>query len=130
MCPQKHLSESEIWNLGNLLSFDLVVFLGWQVASSQHNNTGHIQKRETLNSVVSCTVFETDTESLREIMDHSLEHHRSYIGRPISALPTPSLVVSLPVLEKNIAALHKDVEELGIGFRPHVKTLKVTKFYS
>lgn len=62
-------------------------------------------------------------------MDHSLEHHRSYIGRPISELPTPSLVVSLPVLEKNIASLHKDVEELGIGFRPHVKTLKVKRSY-
>lgn len=57
-------------------------------------------------------------------MDHSLEHHRSYIGRQISELPTPSLVVSLPVLEKNIAALQKDVEELEIGFRPHVKTLR------
>lgn len=60
-------------------------------------------------------------------MDYSLEHHRSYIGRPISELPTPSLVISLPVLKKNIAALHKDVEDLDIGFRPHVKTLKVSK---
>ncbi|KAH6652976.1 putative serine dehydratase domain-containing protein [Truncatella angustata] len=57
-------------------------------------------------------------------MDYSLEHHKSYIGKPASALPSPSLVVSLPVVKRNIAALQKDVEELGIGFRPHVKTLK------
>ncbi|ETS76930.1 hypothetical protein PFICI_10804 [Pestalotiopsis fici W106-1] len=57
-------------------------------------------------------------------MDFSLEHHKDYIGRPIAELPTPSLIVSLPIVKKNIAALHKDVEDLGIDFRPHVKTLK------
>ncbi|KAG5665750.1 hypothetical protein KAF25_009875 [Fusarium avenaceum] len=58
------------------------------------------------------------------MMDYSLENHKSYIGRPISELPTPSLVVNLPVLKKNIDTLHRDVEKLGIGFRPHIKTLK------
>jgi len=58
-------------------------------------------------------------------MDTSLETHQSYIGKPVSALPTPALVISKSVLEKNMEALHKDVEALGIGFRPHVKTLKV-----
>ncbi|QPC76933.1 hypothetical protein HYE68_007685 [Fusarium pseudograminearum] len=57
-------------------------------------------------------------------MDYSLENHKSFIGKPISDLPTPALVVSLPVLKKNIDTLHQDVERLGIGFRPHVKTLK------
>ncbi|KAM0815784.1 putative Serine dehydratase domain-containing protein [Seiridium cardinale] len=60
-------------------------------------------------------------------MDYSIQHHKSYIGKPISLLPTPSLIVSLPIIKKNIAALHKDVEDLGIGFRPHVKTLKTTE---
>ncbi len=59
-------------------------------------------------------------------MDHSLEHHREYIGKRTSDLPSPALVISLPVVKANIAALHKDVEELGLGFRPHVKTLKVS----
>jgi D-serine deaminase-like pyridoxal phosphate-dependent protein len=58
-------------------------------------------------------------------MDHALQHHKSYIGRPASELPTPSLVIRLPVLRRNIDKLHQDVEKLGIGFRPHVKTLKV-----
>lgn len=58
-------------------------------------------------------------------MDVSLETHQSYIGQPLSALPTPALVISKPVLENNVKKLHEDVETLGIGFRPHVKTLKV-----
>lgn len=58
-------------------------------------------------------------------MDHSLEHHEEYVGKPISALPTPSLILSLPIIKNNIGKLHHDVEELGIRFRPHVKTLKV-----
>ncbi|KAL4867616.1 hypothetical protein BDV12DRAFT_118008 [Aspergillus spectabilis] len=48
----------------------------------------------------------------------------SYIGKPLSALPTPSLIVSKPTIEQNIARLHQDVKNLGIAFRPHVKTLK------
>lgn len=60
------------------------------------------------------------------MMDYSLENHKSYIGKPISELPTPSLVINLPVLKKNIDTLHCDVEKLGIGFRPHIKTLKVS----
>jgi D-serine deaminase-like pyridoxal phosphate-dependent protein len=62
-------------------------------------------------------------------MDISLQTHQSYIGKPVNALPTPALVLSKPVLEKNVKRLHDDVEALGIGFRPHVKTLKVQKGY-
>jgi D-serine deaminase-like pyridoxal phosphate-dependent protein len=61
-------------------------------------------------------------------MDHSLEHHRSYIGRPALDLPTPSLVLSKHILEENIKKLHEDVTRLGIDFRPHTKTLKVSFF--
>ncbi|KAJ3519678.1 hypothetical protein NM208_g14026 [Fusarium decemcellulare] len=57
-------------------------------------------------------------------MDYSLENHKSYIGKHVSELPTPSLVIKLPILKKNLNALHSDVEKLGIGFRPHIKTLK------
>lgn len=65
-------------------------------------------------------------------MDFSLENHQSYIGRPATDLPTPSLVLSKPVLERNINALLQDVKDLNIAFRPHVKTLKVrvTEIYS
>ncbi|KAL5089010.1 hypothetical protein Trisim1_006154 [Trichoderma cf. simile WF8] len=57
-------------------------------------------------------------------MDYSLENHQSYLNEPVSQLPTPSLIVSLPTLKRNVDRLQRDVEELGIGFRPHVKTMK------
>ncbi|KAJ5952495.1 uncharacterized protein N7479_010908 [Penicillium vulpinum] len=57
-------------------------------------------------------------------MDYSLQNHASYIGRPISELPTPALILSKPILEQNIQTLLEDVKQLGIEFRPHVKTLK------
>ncbi|KAL4793863.1 putative serine dehydratase domain-containing protein [Aspergillus venezuelensis] len=47
-----------------------------------------------------------------------------YIGKPVSELPTPSLILSKPTIERNIEQLHQDVAKLGIAFRPHVKTLK------
>ncbi|KAL4954280.1 putative serine dehydratase domain-containing protein [Aspergillus filifer] len=47
-----------------------------------------------------------------------------YIGKPALELPTPSLVLSKPTIERNIEQLHQDVAKLGIAFRPHVKTLK------
>ncbi|KAF7130885.1 hypothetical protein CNMCM5793_003755 [Aspergillus hiratsukae] len=57
-------------------------------------------------------------------MDFSLQNHKSFIGRPATDLPTPSVVLSKPTLERNIKQLLQDVNELGISFRPHVKTLK------
>ncbi|KAF9883925.1 hypothetical protein FE257_002668 [Aspergillus nanangensis] len=39
-------------------------------------------------------------------------------------LPTPSLILSKPVLKNNTQQLFQDVKDLGIQFRPHVKTLK------
>ncbi|KAI9147207.1 hypothetical protein HJFPF1_13241 [Paramyrothecium foliicola] len=58
-------------------------------------------------------------------MDRAFENYASYIGRPVSDLPTPALVISLPTVKRNIKSLYQHVEGLGIGFRPHVKTLKV-----
>ncbi|PWY66815.1 hypothetical protein BO94DRAFT_528515 [Aspergillus sclerotioniger CBS 115572] len=57
-------------------------------------------------------------------MDFSLQHHESFIGRPATDLPTPSLILSKPTLEKNINQLLQDVKDLRLSFRPHVKTLK------
>ncbi|GKT56672.1 alanine racemase [Colletotrichum tofieldiae] len=57
-------------------------------------------------------------------MDYSLQNHRSFIGSKALDLPSPSLVLSLPVIKKNIERLHQDVEKAGVTLRPHVKTLK------
>ncbi|KAL3474248.1 putative serine dehydratase domain-containing protein [Aspergillus californicus] len=50
--------------------------------------------------------------------------YNSYIGKPVSDLPTPSVILSKPTIEANIKQLHQDVKNLGMDFRPHVKTLK------
>ncbi|KAJ4348524.1 uncharacterized protein N0V89_009901 [Didymosphaeria variabile] len=57
-------------------------------------------------------------------MDHALEHHKDYLGRHASELPTPSFIVNKPIIEQNIKKLHDDVSKLNISFRPHLKTLK------
>ncbi|GJD04259.1 alanine racemase [Colletotrichum higginsianum] len=57
-------------------------------------------------------------------MDYSLQNHRSFIGSKASDLPSPALILSLPVIKKNIERLHQDVEKAGVTLRPHVKTLK------
>lgn len=61
-------------------------------------------------------------------MDFSLQSHKSFIGLPATELPTPSLVLSKPVIENNIQQLLDDVKHLNIAFRPHVKTLKVLPY--
>ncbi|KAI0869021.1 alanine racemase domain-containing protein [Hypoxylon argillaceum] len=48
----------------------------------------------------------------------------SYIGRHILDLPTPSFILSRPIIEKNARSMLQAVAEKGLTFRPHVKTLK------
>lgn len=58
-------------------------------------------------------------------MDFSTMNHRRFIGSSISQLPTPAMILSEPILQRNIQKVLDDVENAGVGFRPHVKTLKV-----
>ncbi|KAL4768519.1 putative serine dehydratase domain-containing protein [Aspergillus nidulans var. acristatus] len=53
-----------------------------------------------------------------------MDAYDSNIGKPVTDLPTPALVLSKSTIERNIKQLLQDVENLGIAFRPHVKTLK------
>ncbi|KAI9372763.1 putative serine dehydratase domain-containing protein [Aspergillus egyptiacus] len=53
-----------------------------------------------------------------------MDSYKAYIGKPAIDLPTPSVILSKPTIEHNINQLHQDVQNLGIDFRPHVKTLK------
>ncbi|CAZ85988.1 unnamed protein product [Tuber melanosporum] len=50
-----------------------------------------------------------------------------YIGQKIHMLPTPSAVISRPVLEKNCSRVLQAVDALSVGFRPHVKTHKTVE---
>lgn len=50
-----------------------------------------------------------------------LEDHPA-IGRPVSDLPTPALLVDLGVLERNIATMAAFFADRPVNLRPHVKT--------
>lgn len=43
---------------------------------------------------------------------------------PLARLPTPTAVVDLPRLQRNIARMQAQLDALGVRFRPHVKTTK------
>ena len=43
----------------------------------------------------------------------------------IQDLETPSVIIDLDLMEKNITAMQKRCDEIGINFRPHIKTHKI-----
>ena len=43
----------------------------------------------------------------------------------ISDLETPSVLIDLDKMERNIASMQKRCDDLGISFRPHIKTHKI-----
>lgn len=45
--------------------------------------------------------------------------------RTVSDLETPSILIDLDLMERNIAAMQARCDELGIHFRPHIKTHKI-----
>lgn len=46
-------------------------------------------------------------------------------GQPIDALETPSVLIDMDIMERNIAQMQKRCDQLGISFRPHIKTHKI-----
>jgi D-serine deaminase-like pyridoxal phosphate-dependent protein len=50
--------------------------------------------------------------------------HPNLIGRNIAEIPTPALVVDLPILMENIAVMQEMVSSHGMVLRPHIKTHK------
>ena len=48
----------------------------------------------------------------------------SIVGKPISELDTPALLVDLDILEANIAQMASDIKERGANWRPHSKANK------
>lgn len=45
--------------------------------------------------------------------------------KTIHDLETPSVIIDLDLMDKNITAMQKRCDELGINFRPHIKTHKI-----
>ena len=52
-----------------------------------------------------------------------LSHHR-LVGLPVQAIDTPSLVIDLDAMERNIARMAAFVQRHGIRLRPHAKMHK------
>ena len=46
------------------------------------------------------------------------------VGRPVSELDTPALLVDLDAMERNIAAISAEVRRHGVNWRPHAKAHK------
>lgn len=49
-----------------------------------------------------------------------------FIGKRIEDLPTPAAILDERVLHRNCEFMLQATKVLGIGFRPHVKTHKVS----
>jgi D-serine deaminase-like pyridoxal phosphate-dependent protein len=52
------------------------------------------------------------------------------MGAELADLPTPSLLLSLPRLDRNIARMQAAVASKGVALRPHIKTVKSHEVYS
>jgi len=45
----------------------------------------------------------------------------SSVGQPAGTLPTPSLILNRKVIKKNCNTLLETIDNMGLGFRAHVK---------
>ena len=55
------------------------------------------------------------------------EYRKFYIGKDLEEVPTPAAVLDVAIVKRHCSAMLQAVQELGVGFRAHVKTHKVSK---
>lgn len=48
-----------------------------------------------------------------------------YVGQRLEDLPTPAVILDRAIIRRNCNAMLQVCSELGVGFRPHVKSHKV-----
>lgn len=53
------------------------------------------------------------------------ELRRFYIGKDIGDVPKPAVVLDVAIIKRHCQAMLQTMEQLGVGFRAHVKTHKV-----
>ena len=58
--------------------------------------------------------------------EHVLGLYGDEIGRPVTELLTPALILDLKAAERNIEKMERLLRPLGTRIRPHVKTHKST----
>ena len=56
--------------------------------------------------------------------------HEYEIGLPVRELDTPTLLVELPVMERNIRTMAQFCQAKGINLRPHAKIYKGTPVFA
>lgn len=57
-------------------------------------------------------------------LDPAVARYAEYVGGPVAALPTPSMLVERSVLDANVARMAAAASELGVALRPHWKASK------
>lgn len=48
-----------------------------------------------------------------------------YVGKDIGDIPKPAVVLDVAIIKRHCQTMLQTVEQLGVGFRAHVKTHKV-----
>ena len=51
-----------------------------------------------------------------------------YVGKDIADVPKPAAVIDVAIIRKHCERMKGTVKALGVGFRAHVKTHKVSSF--
>jgi len=49
-----------------------------------------------------------------------------YVGQDVSGVPKPALVLDAAIIRRHCETMIRTVRELGVGFRAHVKSHKVS----
>lgn len=68
----------------------------------------------------------TATSPVARNRDHVLSLYHDDIGRPVTEILTPALVLDRRAAERNIDKMARALQSLGSNLRPHVKTHKST----
>ena len=65
------------------------------------------------------------THPLRPLASQS-DLQAFYIGKDISNVPKPAVVLDVAIIKRHCASMLEAAKALGVGFRAHVKTHKVS----
>lgn len=130
MCSQGESQYSSV--SGNLVVF-LVAEYGLSRASHQYDNKTPAIRWNIASCPFTLALLATLTLSRRsrnKMDDGSQFDPRQFVGKHKLSLPCPSLCISLPVVKRNAAQLHKNVNKAGVTLRAHLKTNKVRSWIS
>lgn len=59
-------------------------------------------------------------------MAHHQDLREFYMGKDVGDVPKPALVLDAAIIRRHCRTMIRTVKELGVGFRAHVKSHKVS----